>query len=406
MESLKELYRIGPGPSSSHTLAVRNACLYYLNLYPDYQKYKVELYGSLALTGKGHMTDKVIEREFGSERVTIDFINEMIGKQPNTMMFYCVEDDRLINEVTIYSTGGGAIAIQGQPSIVDQNVYPQKSMAEIVAFCNEKQMNLAQYVYYYEPDIKSHLTDVYHQMIAVVEHGLTQEGVLPGPLQLEKVSHTIYQRALESEDEKTKYDLTLTAYAYAAMEENASGNMVVTAPTLGSCGVMASLVGFFHQEGIADEKLIDGLAVAGVIGNLVKTNASISGAVGGCQAEVGTACAMAAALASYVQDLSTHQIEYAAEVAMEHNLGLTCDPVGGYVQVPCIERNGVAVLRALDCALYARYIGDFKKNRVSFDQIVETMNYTGKKLAMELRETSLGGLAVVLPVEGINSGNV
>ncbi|MCR5067523.1 MAG: L-serine ammonia-lyase, iron-sulfur-dependent, subunit alpha [Erysipelotrichaceae bacterium] len=395
MESLRELYRIGPGPSSSHTLAVRNACLYYLNRYPDADRYLVELYGSLALTGRGHMSDRVVEKTIGKDKVDILFNEKMYGPQPNTMVFHCLNDGKTENEMVIYSTGGGAIAIEGEDNIVDDKVYPQKSLREIMDFCQENGLDLAQYVHHYEPDIDDHLDEVLKQMLKTIDTGLTGQGVLPGALKLEKVAQKINQKAMECEDEKTRNDLLITSYAYAAMEENACGETVVTAPTLGSCGVVSSLVYWYHQKGVSEKMLKDALAVAGIFGNLVKTNGTISGAVGGCQAEIGTACCMAAAMCSYLEGLNSRQIEYAAEVAMEHNLGLTCDPVGGYVQVPCIERNGVAALRALDCMLYGKYIGEVRQNRVSFDMIIETMSYTGHKLAMELRETSLGGLAVL-----------
>ena len=395
MESLRELYRIGPGPSSSHTLAVRNACLYYLNRYPDADRYLVELYGSLALTGRGHMSDRVVEKTIGRDKVDILFNEKMYGPQPNTMVFHCLNDGKTENEMVIYSTGGGAIAIEGEDNVVDDKVYPQKNLKQIMDFCQENGLDLAQYVHHYEPDIDDHLREVLKQMLKTIDTGLAGQGVLPGALKLEKVAQKINQKALECEDEKIRNDLLITSYAYAAMEENACGETVVTAPTLGSCGVVSSLVYWYHQKGVSEEMLMDALAVAGIFGNLVKTNGTISGAVGGCQAEIGTACCMAAAMCSYLEGLNSRQIEYAAEVAMEHNLGLTCDPVGGYVQVPCIERNGVAALRALDCMLYGKYIGEVRQNRVSFDMIIETMSYTGHKLAMELRETSLGGLAVL-----------
>ena len=399
MESLKELYRIGPGPSSSHTLAVRNACLYYKNKYPDYSTYLVELFGSLGLTGKGHMSDKIIESVFGFEHVIIRFNKEMYGKQPNTMIFHTLQNNQLANEMIIYSIGGGAIEIEGIGSLVNRLVYPQANFAEIVEYCQQNRCNLAQYVYHYEPEIKPFLNAVMTQMILTVRSGLRQDGVLPGPLQLEKIAKRINIRAKDADDPTTKQKLLLSSYAYASMEENASGHIVVTAPTLGSCGVVSSLVYYYYESGVSKETICNGLAVAGVIGNIIKTNATISGAVGGCQAEIGTACAMAAAMASYIEGLSTRQIGIASEIAIEHHLGLTCDPVGGYVQVPCIERNGVAALRAMDAMLYAKYLGEIKESKVSFDKIVETMNYTGKKIAMELRETSLGGLAIALPVD-------
>ena len=231
-------------------------------------------------------------------------------------------------------------------------------------------------------------------MLDVVERGLEGTGYLPGKLHLQKVAREIYEQSLTAEDPTVRQKLEITAYAYGAMEESSSGHTVVTAPTLGSSGVVCSLVNYYYRHGVSEERLVRGLAVAGLIGNVVKTNATISGAAGGCQAEIGTACAMGCGLASYIEGLSSNQIDYAAEIGIEHNLGLTCDPVGGYVQIPCIERNGVAALRCLDAMNYARYIGGIRKNRVSFDMVVNVMKHTGKKIPVELRETSLGGLAL------------
>ena len=389
MESLRELYRIGPGPSSSHSLGVRKACEYYYSKYPQYSHYTVELYGSLSLTGKGHMTDKVIYDYFGREKTDVIFMQEMTPV-PNTMRFYT--DDRQ-NEMEIYSVGGGAIAVKDLPPLTDPDVYPENSLSEIIDVCSRNNWSFAQYVYEREPGIQEHLKAVKDQMIAVIEQGLKEEGYLPGNLHLEKVARKIYRQALEAGPE-VHDRLLVSSYAYAAMEQSSSGETVVTAPTLGSSGVVSALVMYYHAKGIPEDRILEGLAVAGIIGNVVKKNASISGAVHGCQAEIGTACAMGAALASHVEGLSNYQIEYAAEVAMEHNLGLTCDPVGGYVQIPCIERNGVGVLRSLDAMDYAKYIGSFKQARVSFDMVVSVMKHTGKHIPVEFRETSLGGLAI------------
>ncbi len=399
MESLRELYRIGPGPSSSHTLAVKNACLYYLKQFPHAEKYFVELCGSLALTGKGHMTDRIISSVFSADKVIIKFNKKMYDDKPNVMIFHTLDHNDLNNEMVIISTGGGAIEIEGQPSLVDKNVYPHKSLKEIEDFCVNNNIDFSQYVYCFEPNIKQYLLIVADQMIKEIENGLNSEGVLPGELRLMKVARSLWIKSLECNDDNIKQKLQISAFAYAAMEENADGNTVVTAPTLGSCGVLSAILRFYYQKGRKLEELVDGLAVAGIFGNIVKTNATISGAVGGCQAEIGTACSMAAAFNAYLEKLPMKQIEYAAEIAMEHNLGLTCDPVGGYVQVPCIERNGQAALRSLDSMLYAKYLGEIRDNKVSFDMIVEAMNYTGQKLAMELKETSLGGLAEVVPIK-------
>ncbi len=402
MESLKELYRIGPGPSSSHTLAVRNACLLYLKRYPNYPCYYVELCGSLGLTGPGHMSDKVIEKVFGKERVLIKFNHEMAHNHPNTMIFHTIDSNVLANEMIIYSTGGGAIEVEGEPSLVDKNVYPHRNLKEIMDFCQHHNYNLAQYVFHYEPDIKPYLMKVLTQMVTTIRSGLKKTGVLPGELKVVRVAKKLNSKAFNCEDIIVKEKLLISSYAYAAMEENASGAMVVTAPTLGSCGVVSAMLMHYYEKGISKEILINALAVAGIFGNVVKRNASISGAVGGCQAEIGTACSMAAAFAGYVEGLSNRKIEYAAEIAMEHNLGLTCDPVGGYVQVPCIERNGQAVLRSLDSMIYAKYLGEIRENIVTFDMIVEVMNYTGQKIDVELKETSLGGLAEVVPIHKKN----
>ena len=395
MESLKELYRIGPGPSSSHTLAVRNACLLYLDKYPNYSKYYVTLCGSLALTGKGHMSDKIIEKVFGVQNVEISFQRQMYMDKPNVLIFHTDNNE---NQMIIISTGGGAIEVVGQESLVDKNVYPHNSLKEIKQYCSENNLRFVDYVYQCEKDIKPYLLEVCNWMILEIENGLNSQGILPGELKLQKVANRLWKKAIECQDETVKQKLLISSYAYAAMEENAQGNMVVTAPTLGSCGVLSSILRFYYQKGFDKDILADGLAVSGLFGNLVKTNASISGATGGCQAEIGTACSMAAAFSAYLEGLSDKQIEYAAEIAMEHNLGLTCDPVGGYVQVPCIERNGQAALRSIDSMLYSKYLTEIRENKVSFDMIVQAMKYTGGKIAMELRETSLGGLAEVLPI--------
>ena len=401
MESLKELYRIGPGPSSSHSLGVRKACEYYHHNHPDHDRYIVELYGSLSLTGKGHMSDKVIYDYFGKEHVEVFFMKDHVDI-PNTMKFYTLDGDKRNNEMTIYSVGGGAIDVEGVPQIVDKYVYPEKNLSEILAFCEEKGFSLPDYVYYYEPDIRKHLYDVLDQIIAVVEAGLTKEGYLPGELHLERMAHRLYVQALKIEDETVKEKLLLSASSYAAVEESACGGTVVTSPTLGASGIVSALMYYYYHKGYTREQLINALAAGGVIGNVVKTNATISGASGGCQAEIGTACAMGAAMAAYLEGLSNHQIEYAAEVAMEHNLGLTCDPVGGYVQIPCIERNGVGVLRSIDAMIYAKYLGKMRRNRVSFDMVVKVMEHTGKQIPVELKETSLGGLAIEVQLDKKN----
>lgn len=391
MESLRNLYRIGPGPSSSHTLAVQRICRYYLDRYPDEKHYDVTLYGSLSLTGKGHGTDKIIEKTIGAGRVSVHFAREE-RERPNTMT---ISDSS--HEMTFYSVGGGAFEIKGVSLPVDKKVYPEESMEEILWRCEVRKQSLYEYVLDCEPDIREYLGHILGQMFATIESGLQEEGVLPGKLKLRRVAKDIYRQAEAEADPSVRQRLLITAYAYACSEENAAGNNVVTAPTMGSCGVIPSVL-YWHakEKGVDRDKLVESLAVAGIFGNLVKDNATISGSEGGCQAEIGTACAMAAAAVGWISGLSAHQIAYAAEIGIEHNLGLTCDPVEGYVMIPCIERNGIAALRAMDAALYADHIGKVRPNKVSFDQVVQTMKYTGKKIARELRETSLGGLAKVV----------
>ena len=391
MESLKELYRIGPGPSSSHTLAIKRICECYLSRYPKADLYEVTLYGSLSLTGKGHMTDSVIEKTFYPQKVKIIF-SDVWKEQPNTLT---ITDS--LHPLTFYSTGGGAFEIKGEGSTVNGKVYPETSMNEILNLCEEKHWDLVQYVLNYEPDILYYLETILKQMFSAINKGLNTTGILPGKLKIERISGKLYEDAKANNDPNERMILMVTSFAYASSEENASGGTVVTAPTLGSCGVLPAVLYYYEQERkVSFEKLVKALAVAGIFGNIIKTNATISGAQGGCQAEIGTACAMAAGALGYVEGLNNHQISYAAEIGIEHNLGLTCDPVEGYVMIPCIERNGVCALRAIDAAKYAKYIGRIKPNRVSFDMVVETMNDTGKMIPRELKETSLGGLAEVV----------
>ena len=266
----------------------------------------------------------------------------------------------------------------------------------------EKHHSIPAYVLHYEKDVEAHLMDVLEGMFKAVRRGLETTGILPGLLEIPRVAKSLYLQAMSKDDVSAQNRLKLVAYAYANNEENAACGMVVTAPTLGASGVMASLMYHLYNDiGVSKHKLVQALMVGGVFGNVIKENATISGAIGGCQAEIGSACSMAAAALAYVDGLPLELIEYAAEIAMEHHLGLTCDPVGGYVIIPCIERNGAAVLRTIDAVMMAETVGKAKPNRVSFDMVVRTMNYTGKKIALELRETSLGGLATEINIHPI-----
>lgn len=399
MKSCKELYAIGPGPSSSHTLGPQKACRYFMKAFPNADSFEVYLYGSLSLTGKGHLTDAICIRTFAPKPCRVHFSSEPCNVHPNTMKIlgYCQGEE--VGEWTVYSVGGGAIHIEGEEFVEPEEVYPHASFAEIMDYCHQKNIRLKDYVNEFE-DVDDYLSDVYHQMLHTVEKGLQSKGVLPGKLKLKRVANELYEKAQMETSPIKKQKMTLMAYAYAASEENASGGITVTSPTMGASGVMPALVNYYVRDLQMDmEQILDGLKVASVIGNLFKRNATISGAQGGCQAEVGVACAMGSAFVACVEGKSDAIIEYAAEVGIEHFLGLTCDPVGGYVMIPCIERNSVAVLRAMDAALLADSVGSIKKNRVNLDMVIHTMNYTGSKLAVELRETSLGGLASVVPME-------
>lgn len=401
MESLQELFKIGYGPSSSHTLAPMRACLLFLERTPDAHAYTVELYGSLALTGKGHFTDHIIIKTLEPTPTNIKFYASWDYPYPHGLKLKALDEfNQVTFEWVVYSLGGGSIKVVDEDFDFQKQIYNEKSFNEVVEFCKEKGFSLADYVYYYEPEIKPYLSKVLDAMLQSVYEGLKQEGVLPGKLKLKRVAKELSMKAnsLNSHDKRKK--LNLIAYAYAASEQNASNQIVVTAPTMGACGVMASLMHYAYVDlGFSRHRLVDALAVAGVFGNIVKTNATISGAEGGCQAEVGTATSMAAAAKAYLDGHSMKVIEVAAEIAMEHHLGLTCDPIGGYVMVPCIERNGTAILRAIDSVFMADHLMSIKENIVGFDDVVETMNYTGSKLAVELKETSLGGLATIVKLK-------
>ena len=400
MKSLKELYRIGPGPSSSHTLGPQRAASLFKECYPMAHHFEVELFGSLALTGKGHLTDYIIIKTMKPKDCVVLFKNRRDLKHPNTMHLMAMDEQhKLLGEWTVYSIGGGAIQIEGEESKEGADVYPHHSMKEIEAYCEAHSMELWEYVNHFDP-LDDYMDTIMNQMMATVDGGLEKEGVLPGDLKLKRIARELKEKADACRSAAEQEKLLLCAYAYSASEENASGSTTVTAPTLGSSGILPALVCYYHRIlGYSREQLRNGLKVAGLFGNLIKENATIAGAQGGCQAEIGAAVAMGAAMVAYLRGQTTRQIEYAAEIGIEHHLGLTCDPVGGYVMIPCIERNAVGVLRSIDAAILAEGISDLRKHKVSFDMVVNTMNYTGRKIPIELRETSLGGLASVVPLK-------
>ncbi len=391
MQSLKELYKVGIGPSSSHTIGPERISDYIKAKYPDC-KYKVILYGSLSATGKGHGTDKVIKKVLGKD-VQIEFNSEQTElPHPNTLDVCIIKNGKQIKTVRATSVGGGSIKIQGEEFAEPKKVYDLNTFKDIKNYVLQKGIRLYDYVYQTEPDVKDYLKNIWSVMKDSVERGLKRSGILPGGLNVERKAKFIYESDdIFVRDSLLRNKLTCS-YALAVAEENADNGVIVTAPTCGASGVLPAVLYYaYKNEHIPEDSIINALATAGLIGNIVKTNASISGAECGCQAEIGTACSMSAAAIAEMYNLSVDQIECASEVAMEHNLGLTCDPVLGLVQVPCIERNTMAAMRAFDSFCVAYYLSPMRK--ISFDVIVKTMYETGKDLNHKYLETSRGGIA-------------
>lgn len=397
MESLKELYRIGKGPSSSHTMGPQKAAQIFAAHHHDAKAFKATLYGSLAATGKGHMTDVAIEEVLKPiAPINIDWKPSVfLPFHPNGMTFSAFDEDgHEVDSWTVYSVGGGALSEGGEIRwLTDvKDVYKKNTLKEILTWCDNHGRSYWEYVdECEESDIWDYLMEVWKAMQESVERGLDHEGALPGPLNLPRKASTYFVKAQGYKPSLASRCL-VSAYALAVSEENASGGTIVTAPTCGSCGVMpAVLYHMSRSHEVSDTRILHALATAGLFGNIVKKNASISGAEVGCQGEVGVACAMASAAACQLFGGTPSQIEYAAEMGLEHHLGMTCDPVCGLVQIPCIERNAFAATRALDANLYASLSDG--KHRVSFDRVVNVMKQTGHDLPSLYKETSEGGLA-------------
>ncbi|MCP4343680.1 MAG: L-serine ammonia-lyase [Desulfobulbaceae bacterium] len=394
MQSLKYLYRYGMGPSSSHTIGPNFAARQFKAKNKEAKSYRVKLYGSLSLTGKGHLTDKAIISAFAPDYCEIFWCDEELSFHPNGMKFEALDSaDRVINEWTTFSIGGGELRDEGGADSEQPHIYSQKSMDEVLTWCMSSGRPIWQLVEEIEEDgfIEGYLADIWQKMQKSIDTGLKKEGVLHGGLKLPRKARDFMAQARRLKDTEARTGL-LSSYALAVSEENADGGFVVTAPTCGSCGVLPSVLYYsFYEKGHSNRSILNAMATAGIIGNLVKENASISGAEVGCQGEVGVACAMAAGAAAQLLGGSSRQIEYAAEMALEHHLGLTCDPILGLVQVPCIERNAFAAVRAIACADYA-LLSD-GRHLVSFDKVVKTMKKTGHDMLSLYRETSLGGLA-------------
>jgi len=394
MRSIKSVYKIGQGPSSSHTVGPFRAARWFKEQYPQADAFEVTLYGSLACTGDGHGTGKAIRRVLPEAKLILDTKTTELP-HPNTMLFKAFRQGKLLGEKQIMSIGGGSIRWPGEIHTEDLEIYPQKNFGEMRYYCIQEGISLLDMIYRYEgPGLKDHLARIWAAMKESLERSLASEGVLPGGLNIARRANDLLAMRCHNESADLTMNRTIAAYAYAVSEENAAEGIVVTAPTCGACGVMPALLYYMqYDRGFAEEEILDALAMGGLIGNVIRTNASISGAECGCQAEIGSACSMAAAALGCLYGLSDDKIEYAAEIAMEHSLGLTCDPVNGLVQIPCIERNAVAAMRALSSVNLSRFLEGTRK--ISFDEVVATMYQTGKDLNEKYRETAHGGLAAL-----------
>ena len=395
MKSIRDIYKIGVGPSSSHTMGPERAAKLFLKDHPQADSFRVTLYGSLSKTGVGHGTDRVLLTTLGEDRTKIVFSQESwAGMHPNTMDFSAFAGDIEIGTMRVESIGGGDIRIPGQGHLDPPEVYPENSFAEISDFCHWRYIEtLSDYVELNEgPEIWDFLMEVWQVMKQAIEDGLAATGVLPGGLNVQRKAKFLYEQEHPRSIAPMKEFQLISAYAYAVAEQNASNGRIVTAPTCGACGVVPAVLRYIQEtRNLSDEQIIRGLAAAGVIGSLTKRNASISGAECGCQAEIGTACSMAAAALAELYGLNLDQVEYAAEVAMEHHLGLTCDPICGLVQIPCIERNAVAAMRAMNACNLSYFLTGSRN--ISYDMVCRAMKETGLNLSHQYKETSEGGLA-------------
>ena len=400
MKSIRDIYKIGKGPSSSHTMGPERAAKLFKTQYPDADAYRVILYGSLSKTGVGHGTDRVIRQVLSPVPTQIVFSEEELpGSHPNTMDLTAIRGGAEMGTLRVESIGGGDIRIPGQPGAAESpEVYHENTAADVMAYCRAHGLTrLSDYVEHYEgPEIWSFLDTVWQTMKNAIAEGLHGSGILPGGLNVKKRARKLYELTVPNETPQLWETRILSAYAFAVSEQNADNGTVVTAPTCGACGVLPAVLRYMQEtRNLTDDQILRGLAAAGIIGNLTKRNASISGAECGCQAEIGTACAMAAAGLAELFGNDLDQVEYAAEVAMEHHLGLTCDPICGLVQIPCIERNAVGALRALNACNLSYFLSDSRN--ISYDMVCKAMHETGLNLSHMYKETSEGGLARIYP---------
>lgn len=394
MKSIRDIYKIGKGPSSSHTMGPAKAMSIFLAEHPDADSYEVVLFGSLADTGKGHGTDKAIESLTDKPVKIIFNTTDRDLPHENTLDLYFIKaGQRSKTPMRVMSVGGGDIEILGRESLTADNIYPEQTFSEISELCKHEGIRLSDYVVMREgEEIFDFLYTVWDVMKHSIHEGLTTSGILPGGLEVERKAQILYNKRHIDESQVTRENRIVCAYAYAVSEQNADNGTIVTAPTCGACAVLPSVLKYMQEKhNFADKDILRALAVAGLIGTLTKTNASISGAECGCQAEIGTACSMASAALCELFEMGIDQIEYAAEIAFEHHLGLTCDPICGLVQIPCIERNAVAAMRAINAMSLANFLSGSRK--ISLDMVIKTMYETGKDLSHLYRETSAGGLA-------------
>lgn len=395
MKSIRDIYKIGKGPSSSHTMGPERAARLFRGEHPEATGFRVVLYGSLAKTGVGHGTDRVLREVLAPLPTEIIFSDQVIsGSHPNTMDFFALDGQEVTASLRVESIGGGDIRVEGRPDNPDDDPYPENSFAEIMDFCKWRYITtLSDFVELNEgPEIWDFLAEIWATMKRSIEDGLHATGTLPGGLNVQRKAKRLLEQELSTEVPQVRECRIMCAYAFAVSEQNADNGTIVTAPTCGACGVLPAVLRYVQEtRGCSDEQILRGLATAGIIGSLTKRNASISGAECGCQAEVGTACAMAAAALAEIYGLNLDQVEYAAEVAMEHHLGLTCDPICGLVQIPCIERNAVAAMRAMNACNLSYFLCGTRN--ISYDMVCKAMRETGLNLSHQYKETSEGGLA-------------
>lgn len=396
MKSIREIYKTGKGPSSSHTMGPERAANYFKGAHPQADGFRVILYGSLSKTGVGHGTDRVLREVLAPAPTEIVFSDEALpaSAHPNTMDLIALEKGAETDRLRVESIGGGDIRIPGRTDAESEEVYVEHSFAEIADFCKWRYIQtLSDYVELNEgPEIWAFLLDVWQTMKQSIDEGLSKTGVLPGGLNVQRKAKYLYEQHPDDENPAMKEFQMIAAYAYAVAEQNADNGTIVTAPTCGACGVLPAVLYYFKDKrNLSDLDIAHALGVAGLFGELAKRNASVSGAECGCQAEVGVACSMAAAAVCQAFGYNIHQIEYAAEVSLEHHLGLTCDPICGLVQVPCIERNAVAAMRAINSANIAYFLTGTRN--ISYDMVLKSMYYTGLDMNQRYRETAEGGLA-------------